>query len=160
MATVFLWCLTGVECFCLKLFCFAGLHAPFLLRWIERGFFFFLNCWVFFFSSSFFFCLHWHFWVASFSSTKTGIYEAKRKLSKLTQLSFPSSQSPSPVCHLLSTFQMFMFISYIMSMVFSTISGSRKKYLNATFRSRGPQFILFEQWSDLLSKYRPSHNSS
>lgn len=49
MAAVFLWSLTGVECFCLNLYCFARLRAPFLVLWLERpgsfsslGFFFFL----------------------------------------------------------------------------------------------------------------------
>ena len=50
-------------------------------------------------------CIHWHFQITSFFSSKSGLYEAERKPRKLTAMMFLGFRSPYPVCLLLSAFQ-------------------------------------------------------
>lgn len=38
-------------------------------------------------------CAHWHIEVAGFTSTKSGIYKAKRKSRELTTVVFPGAMS-------------------------------------------------------------------
>lgn len=102
----FLWYLAGVEHFCLRVFCFAGLY----LSWFgQRDTAFRCCCWVFFF----FPYAHWYFQVVSFSSTKIGIYEAKRKPWELT--AFHSSgpkvpaSLPSSLCLPETSYVCFMY---------------------------------------------------
>lgn len=103
-AMVFLQCLTGVEWLLSKFFVLRDYPFPGPLATENRlllGLFLSL----FFF---FFVCTHWHFQVASFFSSKSEVYDAKRKPKELR------SQGPQLVC-LLSTFQS----SYVLYIHFS-----------------------------------------
>ena len=63
----FPWCLAGVEQLLLKVFCFVRLLFSSSLARESR-----------FSWGLFYVCAFWHFWVASFLSYKSGIYEVKK----------------------------------------------------------------------------------
>lgn len=110
----FLWYLAGVEHFCLRVFCFAGLY----LSWFgQRDTAFRCCCWVFFFFPM-------PIGISRLSASpapRLGYMKQKENLGN-SQRFIPQVPRSLPVCLLLFAFQrLLMFVLCIMSMVCSCI---------------------------------------
>lgn len=115
----FLLYLPVVSCYCLKIFCLAGLPLSCYFGQRNRGF----------------------FWggvvcepTASFFSSKLGINEGKRKPREHAIVLVLMSRGPWLVCLLVSVFQSHvMYVIYILFGTFSCISGIREMYTCSVF---------------------------